>query len=462
MAYQPIVNVNITISDVQVTAEGFGTPLFISAHRKDQGRVLAYSSAAEVGAFYGTDSAPYRAALKAFGQNPSITSFKVGRRDAELRLLPTEFSDGDTMGFTLTNKEGVSFAASYVVQSGDVAADIVAGLKASIETSSDILEDCNPVIQGSTLILKTALNGSDWKDAYFTVGSYVGTFAGEDDWRGTELAAQVFTEIVETDSDFYFVAADDNSETFALGLAAVVETVDKLYFLSDSNEDNIATVGEVDNSLFGKLSALGYNNTVTIFHQDAGDSAVAGDHSYNEYPEIAWIGANAVYDAGSVTWCNISLSGVAASRTNSTNRLLTPTQKDNLFKRNSNYIEYDAGNSFTRYGKTVGNEWIDTIRGVHWLTSDLTVNLKALLLGVKGSKVTFDGAGIARIREVIASSLQRGVNRRFLSDYEITMPRLANISTVDKLARILNNVKFTANLAGAIHEVVIQGSVSES
>lgn len=462
MAYEPIVNVNITISDVQVSAEGFGTPLFITSHRKDQGRVLEYSSAADVGTFYGTDSAAYKAALKAFGQRPSITSFKVGRRDAELRLLPTNFSDGDVVGFTVTNKQGISFAVSYTVQALDTATDISNGLKTNIETSPDALEDCTPVVQGSTLILRTALNGNEWQDSYFTVTSYIGDFSGADFWRGTESASQVYNEISESDNDFYFIASDDNSIGFVTGLAAIVQTENKLYFVSDSDEDNIATVSENDTSLFGQLSSNNYTHTVTLFHQDAGQSSVAGDSENKEYPELAWIGANAVYDPGSVTWANLTLSAISESKVNSTGRRLTPTQKSNLNSRNSNYIEYDSGNTFTRYGQTAGNEWIDTVRGVHWQTSDLTTNIKALLLGQKGGKITYDGQGIARIREVIASSLQRGVNRNLLSSYDITMPRLSDISTVDKLARILNNVRFSAQLAGAIHEVVIQGTVSES
>lgn len=460
MAYEPIVNVDITISDVSVTTEGFGTPMFITTHREDQGRVQSFTNATEVGTYYGTDSAAYRAALQVFGQSPSINLLKVGRRDGELRLLATDFSESDVVGFTITNKSGTSFAASYTVQALDTATDIANGLKTNIETSADALEDCTPIVQGSTLILTTALDGGNWQDSYFTVTNYLGTFTGADEWRGTESAAQVYTEIVAEDPDFYFLSCDDNEKSYALAMAGVVQADNRLYFLSDSAQDNIAAITDPDNSLFGQLAAQGYDHTVALYHQDAGDSTVAGSHEFADYPDMAWIGANAVYEAGSVTWANVTLSGVAASTNTTDNRRLTSGQKSNLEIRNANYIEYDAGNSFTRYGQTSGNEWIDVVRGVHWQTADLTSNMKALLLGQKGGKITYDNNGIARIREVIASSLQRGVNRNFLSLYTITMPRLSEISSTDKLARVLNNVKFTATLAGAIHEVVIQGTVS--
>lgn len=460
MAYQPIVNVDITISDVQVSADGFGTPLFITTHRESQGRIDSYSSAQAVADVFGTDSSAYRAATKAFGQSPKINLLKIGRRDGELRLLPVDFTTGDTLGFTVTNKAGDSYVASYVVQGGDTAEDIVTALQSDLAGSADVTEDCTPTVQGSTLYLRTALNGGDWQDSYFTVTSYVGSFNGADTWHGTEDAAQCFSEISEVDSDFFFIACDDNADAFVKAMAATVETVEKMYFVADRNADNIASVVDPDTSLFGELGALNYQNTVTLFHHTAGDSAVSGSHESAEYPEIAWICANSVYDAGSVNWANLALAGVSESQ-QSNGRRLTPSQKNNLDTRNANFIEYDAGNNFTRYGQTVGNDWIDTVRGVYWQKSDLTTNLKILMLGQKGSKIAYNGSGLTQIRETIATSLQRGVNRNFLGSFDIQMPRLTDISTADKLARVLSGVTFTADIVGAVNEISIQGTVSE-
>lgn len=466
MAYSPIINVDITISDVQVSVEGFGTPLFITSHREHYDRVRSYGSASEVGTVYGTTSAAYVAATAAFSQSPKVKQFKIGRRDAELRLVPTNVTEGDIFSFDISNKAGVISSFTYTVLAAEDATDVVTALATAVNGNSDVSADVEAVPSGSQLTLKTKLGaGSSWQDSYFTVNNYSGDWAGSDIWHGTETGSQVFTEIVKADSDFYFVTADDNVPAFitgATGLAAAVQADDKLLFISDSNTDNIATVTDPDNSLFGTLAAANYSNTVMLFHQDAGDSAIAGDHeSADNYPEVAWVGANAVYSAGSVTWANIRVTGTSASTDPSVGTRLTPTQKSNLDSRNANYMEYDAGNTFTRYGQTASNDWIDTIRGVHWLTADMHSNLKVLLLGQKGGKVTYDGRGIARVREVMASSLQRGINRNFLSDYTITMPRLADISSATKLSRVLEDVTFEASVAGAIHEITVSGTVSE-
>lgn len=461
MAFQPLVNVGITISSVQVSADGFGTPMFITSHRKDKERVDSFVDAKSVGDKYGTTSAAYRAALKAFSQSPSVNLFKVGRRDSKLVLTPKDFVAAETMGFRITTATNGVYNLSVVADADPTAEEIAAAIKADIDGESSLTADVVATVSGGTVTLS-----STGVDAYFEVDNYTSSgeasFTGEDIWVGTESAAQVWQEVTETDSDFYFLVCDDNESGFVQAMAAVVETVDKLYFVSDSNAVNVQTFGdsETNTSLLGTLSALDYNNTVFMFHQDAGDSSVASDHESADYNEMAWVGANAVYSPGSVTWSNLALAGVTESRS-ANGRRITPTMKIALEKANGNYVEYDAGNRFTRFGQTVGNEWIDTVRGVHWQTSDITVNLKSLLLGQKGGKVTFDGSGLARVREVLASSLQRGVNRNFLSSFDIQMPRIADISSVDKIARLLQDVTFTAEIAGAIHEIAISGTVSE-
>lgn len=467
MPYGPIVNVDITLSDVQVSVEGFGTPLFITAHRENQNRITAYGSAAEVGEVFGVTSPAYYAAVSVFSQQPNVSSIKIGRRDGELRLVPANVSLDEVYSFDIVNKAGVIYQATYTADVDDLASDVATALAADINGNADASADCLAVASGSQLILQTKLGaGSVWQDSYFTVQNYSDNWSGADNWFGTESGSQVFSEILKEDSDFFFVAADDNSDSFVTGgagLAAAVQTVDKMYFVSDSDVDNIATIVDPDTSLFGKLAAANYSNTVTIFHQDAGDSSVVGSHSNTTvYPELSYIGTNAVYPAGSVTWANLRITGLTASTDPATGRRLTNTQKDNLDKRNSNYLEYDAGNTYTRYGQTSSNDWIDTIRGVYWQKSDLHTNLKLLLLGQKGGKLSYNGSGLARVREVISSSLQRGVNRNFLDSYEINMPKLSDISSATKLSRVLEGVTFTAKLSGAIHEITISGTVSES
>ena len=175
---------------------------------------------------------------------------------------------------------------------------------------------------------------------------------------------------------------------------------------------------------------------------------------------MAYIAYGAPYDAGSIAWGNAQLTGVAASLQPSNQRPLTSIQKSALDVRHCNFIDLDGGVPVVRRGITSGGEWIDIIRGVDWLESDLKTSLRDLLINQKGGKITYDDTGITRIRQVIETSLQRAVNRNFLSSYTVNVPKASQVALADKKARILKDVTFAGILAGAILDVDLKGTVA--
>ena len=175
---------------------------------------------------------------------------------------------------------------------------------------------------------------------------------------------------------------------------------------------------------------------------------------------MAYIAYGAPYDAGSIAWGNAQLTGVAASLQPANQRPLTSIQKSALDTRNCNFIDLDGGVPVVRRGITSGGEWIDIVRGVDWLESDLKTSLRDLLINQKGGKITYDDTGITRIRQVIETSLQRAVNRNFLSSYTVNVPKASQVALADKKARILKDVTFAGILAGAILDVDLKGTVA--
>jgi hypothetical protein len=454
MAYSPIITVNITIKDVQVSSEGFGTPIFITSHRKHENRVESYTSASAVLEVYGADSYAYTAAQAVFSQQPSVTVMKIGRRESIVNLQGVNVVSTEVQAFTITTDAG-----DFTVT--DSTATTPEGLAVEVKDQIEADAATNALVAVTITGGVVSLAGID--GAFFTVAGFtIGKWAGyeDNDWVGSEGAAATLVTLEEEDNDFYFVTSDDNSYQFVMDMAAAVESADasRMYFYSDSNA---VAVSAVTTGLAADISQLNYLATVALFHETADDSAQSTRDVNRKFPECAWVGANAPYDAGSVNWSNVRLAGVGPSLNAKGNRLTTG-QKQYLAGNNYNYVEYDAGNSFVRNGTTVGNEWIDTVRGVHWQESDLTVSTKALMLGQKGGKVDFDDGGMTRVREVISTSLQRGVNRNFLSSYEIFIPANVDITGATRNTRILSGVTFTAVLKGAINEIVIQGSVSST
>ena len=124
----------------------------------------------------------------------------------------------------------------------------------------------------------------------------------------------------------------------------------------------------------------------------------------------------------------------------------------------------------TQNGKVAAGEWIDVIRFRDWLQEEITVNVFNAL--INRDKIPYTDEGIAVIEAQIRKALQLGVRRGGIAPdeydedgntnlgYTVEVPLAASISANQKASRVLNDVKFTARLAGAIHVVKITGSLT--
>jgi hypothetical protein len=84
------------------------------------------------------------------------------------------------------------------------------------------------------------------------------------------------------------------------------------------------------------------------------------------------------------------------------------------------------------------------------------------------AKIPFSNAGASivdsELRGVFDEGLRRTVLQPLLDDaenrpYIITIPDVADVSSSNRINRILPDVKFEIQLAGAIHKVVINGNL---
>jgi hypothetical protein len=106
-------------------------------------------------------------------------------------------------------------------------------------------------------------------------------------------------------------------------------------------------------------------------------------------------------------------------------------------------------------------EFIDIVRGIDWLTSRIQEFVYSVL--VNNPKVPYTDAGITAIEAQVKRALQLGISNNFIASDPapiVTVPKAADVPTIDKTNRILKNVKFQATLAGAIHAVNITGTVT--
>lgn len=179
-----------------------------------------------------------------------------------------------------------------------------------------------------------------------------------------------------------------------------------------------------------------------------------------QFPECLYVGYNAPFDAGSVTWTNIQVA-LSGSQDPSNGIVLTSTQKGYLEDRNAGYVDRIGGLSIFRNGLTAAGERIDAIRGRDNLQVDMDAAFTNFLISQQGGKVPYNDSGISQLEGICRNVLARYVVRGFINEnYTTNFPRESQVPTADKQARIYQQGTFLAELSGAIELVKINGVLS--
>tara|TARA_R110002126_G_scaffold34517_6_gene106821 strand:+ start:1649 stop:2992 length:1344 start_codon:yes stop_codon:yes gene_type:complete len=440
MAYQDIATINVSLQTSGVSAIGFGTPLFASAHRYFPERVRAYSTLTAAAVDLPTDSDAYKAVQAFLSNTPSPAIVKIGRREADLDL--TVLSGSTTGELTFFANDGVDTFSLTVAITGQVDEDAVAtAITAAIEGDADI---------GPLVVASASTNVVSVDVAASTYTFWIKDLSSNltESYTTTETAPELMVSMIEEDNDFYFVTTNDHTEAFVLALAADTEAREKIYFFSVAEQAGLTSFNAGSaTDILGKIKDFGYLRTKGFFHHLA-DSA---------FPECTYAGYNAPFPAGSVTWTNLKVA-ISPSQNPSNGLVLNATQKGYLEDRNAAYVEPKGGLNLIRNGRVAGGEHIDVIRGRDNLVVDLDTAYTNLLISQQGSKIPFNDEGISTLESVCRSTLNRYVTRNFVNDnFRVIFPPIADVPTADKAARVYQQGTFEAELSGAIEIIKISG-----
>ena len=438
-----IVNVQISLNTNGVSKEGFSTMLVVGTHANNLNRVTTYTNINDlINDGFSTDDPIYRAVSAAFSQTPRPRQVKVGRRQVEeVNLSVNNVKDNTDYTITVSSKDTDGTvdeeAYKYNSQTSATATKIVEGLQALMASDTAV----TATVSGEKLQL-TAKSG---KSFAIKISSNLSAELTEP----TEEIADTMSAVMASDSDFYGIVLASIDKDDIMAMAEWVETQTKLFGTSTAEQG--AKDSETDTDLLSMLKAKNYYRTFAFYHKLA-DS---------EYLEAGVMARCFAIEPGGETWANKVLSGLTADN-------LTETEYLAISGKNGNTFETFRNKSITQNGKVAGDEWIDVIRFRDWLQEEITVNVFNLL--INSDKVPYTDAGIALVENQIRQALLLGQRRGGIAPTEydednnenlgftIEMPLAANILANTKAQRLLEDVNFTARLAGAIHVVEITGS----
>ena len=127
-----------------------------------------------------------------------------------------------------------------------------------------------------------------------------------------------------------------------------------------------------------------------------------------------------------------------------------------------NYFTKYGSLAMTAQGKTIADEWIDTTRFVGWLQINMQADIVDLLAAASPKKIPYTDGGITQFEGVIMSRLALGESVGGIAPgtSSVTVPVAADVDPILKAARELH-LSFSATLAGAVHKLVVNGTLSE-
>lgn len=444
-----IVNVQIALNTTGVSKEGFSTMLVLGEHLNSLARVISYTSVDDMIAdgFTATDPT-YLAVNDAFSQTPRPKVVKVGRRQVDtINVNTLNATKGATYAITISSKNnaGEIVDAKYeFINSGENsdAAAILAGLQAKITADKNAI--VNATVVDGLLKITVKNSGTAFKSKLTDNLTY-------EIANITETIAKSMELIIAEDNDFYGICMTSRSEEDILALADWTESHIKLFGTSIAQAG--AKDASVTNDIGSKLKEANYYRTFWFYHEKAD----------TEFPECANMTRCFAINPGGETWANKKLAGVSTDP-------LTETEYKAITFKNGNTFETVRNVAITQNGKVTAGEWIDVIRFRDWLQEEISTNIFNLM--INRDKIPYTDAGIAIIENQIRTALDLGQERGGIAPteydelsnenqgYTISVPLAANIPANTKANRILEDISFTARLAGAIHAVEIKGNLT--
>jgi len=258
---------------------------------------------------------------------------------------------------------------------------------------------------------------------------------GTEDWDAA-LAAMLLEN-----PNWYFLTTSTRAMADQQIIIPWVNANEKMY-IAASADANVVDADTGDIAAWA--AAAKYDRVHVIYHP-----LVSG--ASEPCPDAAMIGVMMTKQPGSATWAFKTLIGVPVYS-------LTSAQITRTLTKFAGFYTSVAGVYVTQNGQVASGEFIDTIHGLDWLKA--RIQNKVFTPLVQQDKVPFTDAGIGSVADSLRSALSEGTRYNILDVFDITVPEVVDVAADKKAARILPDVNWTGKLSGAIHNVIINGTVS--
>ncbi len=439
-----IVQVTITLADRAPQAANFGRAAVFCDAPYIGGREYELSpeglSAMVTDGFNATTSRGYELVSDMSAQSPHTDKVLVYNRTAmptqTLRITPVNLTVGYRYEFDVIYN-GVTSAISYTVATGTVDG-VCDGLEALIDASLAGLAGITTTpVGGATataldLIAGTAgkfIQLSGFNPAALTVNDQ-STDAG----IATDLAAAALAH------EFYAFVIDSYSEAENNAAAAWAEANKKLFGAHSGDTTNVTA--SAGTGVGADFLAAGYHRSAVIgpFNDMHGNGAAG------------LVARQLSQDPGTSSWAYKDIVGAEPD-------VLTSTQLANVKGKNMLPFVLSQGARHTMFGKAASGRSFRVTQALDFIEARIEEALLAVKLNAEF--VPMSDRGISMLEGAVRSVLSLVEKLGIINPgWTVTSPLAADISTADKVAGLVDSIRFGCVIPGDVLKTKVNGSAS--
>lgn len=293
--------------------------------------------------------------------------------------------------------------------------DSLESLSADFDEATDIYKAATKLLSASSQVPKFAVGKKLEADASYQAA---------------------LNEIQSESNDWYMIGLISRVKADILDVATWTEAQKKM-FIACTQDVDVPTAAATDVATAIKA----FSRSGIHYSKDA-----------SNYPEFALMGQCLPFEPGTITWAFKSLNGIPTDN-------LTATELTYLEAKRANYYIEVGGVGVTFEGMT-GKEFIDVIRTEDWTVARMQENIFSLLINSK--KVPYTNKGVNLILSRVQEVLDEGVLKEIFRAEPrptATARKVEEISVNDRALRFLPDIDWSAELAGAVHKIKINGTL---
>lgn len=446
MAISDIVQVDISIQDSSPKAVAFDKILIVAKAPYVGGRDYSVSPAG-LSAMTTDGFASYARARQLVsrmsGQTGGVGTVTVWSRVAQqthvmdLTVDITKTAVGSVLSFDLSY-QGVTSTIEVTVVTNTVN-DILDLVESAIDASAAGLAGVGVAPDNATATKLTLTADTAGDFFQIDLGGEQAISLEDVSAAGTNFATELAAAKASLGDSVYGLLIDGYSET-EINLAAAFALANSMVFLGQSADQEILESGQTDDIASDLQTA---NNT---------RAAVAFTRNMSSDWAAGLMAQMLAQPAGSATWAFKQIEGAAAD-------VLSTTHFNAARAKNALVYTTDRGEAHTWDGFAASGRFFDITHGADFLKADLETRVYQQFLN--RPKIPFNATGFSIIETAMRGALGAAESSGLIEPgWFITFPDLPTYSSVDKAARLLRTVNFSAVLTGAIHRVVIAGTLT--